>query len=144
MVYWQQCLQQMKELPVNISVIYHGEILPTNVESMLHKGQVFILPSKSENFGHAIYEALSAGKPVITSHFTPWNDLEKNKAGLNIELTEDAVAKAILFFATMDNEEYSLWSIRAKEYAENILDINSIKAQYQALFAADEPCLRSE
>ena len=81
--YWLQCVEQIKRLPSNITVNYHGDIPPTAIEKVLEQNHVFILPSKSENFGHAIYEALSSGRPVITSTSTPWNDLKNVQAGIN-------------------------------------------------------------
>jgi glycosyltransferase involved in cell wall biosynthesis len=71
--YWESCQQQIKLLPSNIRVCYHKEVEPQKVAETLCRSHVFILPSKSENFGHAIFEAMSAGLPEITSFFNPWN-----------------------------------------------------------------------
>ena len=68
--YWDECLACIKKLPANIKVNYHGDIPPAEIVHALATNHVFILPSKSENYGHAIYEALSAGRPVITSNTT--------------------------------------------------------------------------
>lgn len=135
MVYWQKCLDQMKQLPVNVTVKYHGEVAPGLVEEMLHKGHVFILPSKSENFGHAFYEALSAGKPVITSDNTPWQNLEEKMAGINSGLNVNEIADAIVFFAAMPQEEYDKWSEGAEQYAKNALDIDKTRKQYEQMFS---------
>ncbi len=62
--YWDLCKEQMKSLPENIQVHYSKEIEPAVVKDVLEEAHVFVLPSKSENFGHALYEALSAGRPV--------------------------------------------------------------------------------
>jgi len=134
MEYWQQCLQQIKKLPANIHVHYHGDVQPQQVQEYLYKGQLFILPSKSENFGHAFYEALTAGKPVITSMHTPWQDLEKNHAGLNIDTDIAAVKKAIDLFVKMDDMEYNAWSEAAVAYAAKAIDLEKIKDQYKKMF----------
>ena len=42
---------------------------------------LFILPSKSENFGMVIAESLAHGVPVITTKGTPWSKLENNGCG---------------------------------------------------------------
>lgn len=133
--YWQQCLQAIKSLPANIKVQYHGEISPDSVGAVLNLSHVFILPSKSENFGHAIFEALSAGKPVITSHNTPWNDLQKNEAGINTEPTETDLQKAIAFFADMDNESYLKYVKGTAEYIITRNNYNKLRAQYKSLFS---------
>jgi glycosyltransferase involved in cell wall biosynthesis len=134
--YWALCVEQIKKLPANIRVEYPGDLPSIKVHEALSKAHVFILPSKSENFGHAIYEALTAGKPVITSHNTPWNSLREAKAGWNVSLEKDyELSEAICFFAGMDNNELALWSDGAKKYAENAIDTDQIKAQYQKMFS---------
>ena len=133
--YWVVCKEQIKKLPPNITVRYHKEIEPQKVKEVLEGAHVFILPSKSENFGHAIYEALSAGRPVVTSHNTPWNDLRESKAGMNvstdytIELTD-----AIRFFAQMGPEELQEWGKGAFEYSERKVDMEEIRRGYRAMF----------
>lgn len=60
--YLDRCKEQIKVLPGNIQVQIHKEIEPAEVKDALGKAHLFVLPSKSENFGHALYEALSGGK----------------------------------------------------------------------------------
>ncbi|MEO6637008.1 MAG: glycosyltransferase, partial [Ginsengibacter sp.] len=142
--YWLLCKQQMKLLPTNISVVWHGEIRPEEIVGALSSAHVFILPSKSENFGHAIYEALSAGRPVITSHNTPWQQLMPAKAGINVTVDGGKeLMDAISFFAAMDNNEMAHWSSKSREYAEQVVDVDSIKKQYEEMFFGDAQPLPS-
>jgi glycosyltransferase involved in cell wall biosynthesis len=133
--YWDLCKAQIKILPENIQVTYHKEIDPVRVKEVLGKAHVFILPSKSENFGHAIYEALSAGRPVITSHNTPWNGLRESKAGVNVS-TDFTIelSEAIHFFAGMDFGEMEEWSKGACEYAGRKVDLEEIQEGYREMF----------
>lgn len=133
--YWGNCLSQIKRLPENISVIIHKEIEPQRVTEVLSGAHVFILPSKSENFGHAIYEALSAGRPVITSKNTPWNQLRDSGAGINVSIENDnELAEAIDFFALMNEETFSRWHLGAIVYAERAIDVEKIKLEYKKMF----------
>lgn len=133
--YWQNCLQVIAQLPANINVIYHGDILPEKVEEVLSETHIYIQPSKSENFGHSIFEALSIGRPVITSCNTPWNNLENMKAGLNIIPANTVeISKGIGFFAEMNAAEMMVWSKSAAMYASSSIDIEKIGAQYLAMF----------
>lgn len=131
--YWQLCEAQIKLLPKNISVHYHGAILPAEAEIILAQNHVFIMPSESENFGHALYEALSAGRPVITGHNTPRNGLLAAKAGMNVKLNE--LNEAINFFSAMDNDEYKIFAAGAKSYIESCTDNDRIAMQYRKLFS---------
>lgn len=133
--YWAHCQELIKILPPNITVNYHGSLEPSEVAQTLRSYHCLVQPSKSENFGHSIYEALASGLPVITSNFTPWNDLEKNNAGWNVDINNiqsitDAITKAI----KITKNEYSLWSNAAVKYAAKNIDINKIKDQYRLLF----------
>lgn len=134
--YWQQCKDQMQNLPSNVSVVYKGDLPSEEVGAALHNQHVFILPSKSENFGHAIYEALTAGKPVITSHGTPWNGLKEANAGLNISPENDyELSEAICFFAAADQTVLDQWSVAARDYAVRLIDVPAITEQYRAMFS---------
>ena len=132
--YWENCLQLIKKLPKNISVYYEGEVIPTEVYATLKKYHFFILPSESENFGHALYEAMIAGKPIITSNNTPWNNLETHDAGYNVTLTPKAVAKAIEDSAALDNTNYTEKVRNIRSYVEHAIDREAIKKQYINLF----------
>ena len=133
--YWENCLSQIKKLPENISIIIHKEIEPQRVTEVLSDAHVFILPSKSENFGHAIYEALSAGRPIITSKNTPWNQLQESGAGINVSIENDnELAEAIDFFALMNEETFSQWHLGAVAYAIKAINVEKIKLEYKKIF----------
>lgn len=133
--YWDACRQQIRLLPENINVQYHREILPENIKEALAASHVFILPSKSENFSHALFEALSAGRPVITSHHTPWNHLKESHAGINISTgNKDELTGAIDFFSAMDEDVLLEWHNGAASYAGNAIDIEKIREQYRQMF----------
>lgn len=133
--YWEQCQTLLNAMPANVVVKYNGAIEPANVEKVLADSHCFIMPSKSENFGHAIIEALSIGRPVITSMFTPWNGLEQAKAGYNVDNNEiDTITNAIESVAVMNNEEYGRWSKGATAYAESKINLYDIANEYRAMF----------
>jgi glycosyltransferase involved in cell wall biosynthesis len=132
--YWELCTKQMALLPTNIKVKYHGEIDPTLVENVLAQNHVFIMPSKSENFGHALVEALSCGKPIITSHGTPWNNLLDGSAGINCNEDELSISNAVKFFCEMNAEGYELFSDGAIQYALQKNNKHTLHYQYQQMF----------
>ena len=137
-MYWCHCLKQIELLPANIKVNYGGEIAPNLIEEKLSENHVFIMPSKSENFGHALSEALSAAKPIITSNHTPWNYLKEKNAGFNVDTHEVEIASAITEFINMNNDQYTLFVKGAKEYVTLKSDLLYTKQQYKTLFSLDE------
>ena len=135
--YWEECKTTIKSIPQNVKVEYMGEINPTKIEEALRWSHAFILPSKSENFGHAIVEALSAGKPVISSKNIPWNDLETHHCGFNIAPEDtNAMAEKIVYLANLGNDEYQLMSKNAANYIRQKIDIASTIRAYRELFSA--------
>ena len=133
--YWDLCKEQIDMLPENIRVTYHKEIEPAQVKEVLEEAHVFIQPSKSENFGHALYEALSAGRPVITSYHTPWKEILESVAGFNVAVNDTSgIDTAIRFFAQMNQEELQKWSRGALAYAEKKLDVGKTREEYRRMF----------
>ena len=132
--YWNRCKEVIVRLPVNVTVRYDGELPHSQVLNVLKDAHVFVLASESENFGHAIAEALSAGRPVITSKYTPWNDLELSKAGFNVELNTVDISKVIDKFAEMGDGELGEWSRGAAEYFSREIKLEEIDKQYENLF----------
>ncbi len=143
--YWDQCLKIIETLPPNITVSYKGSVDPPMVSSVLVQSHCLIMPSKSENFSHAIYESLSSGVPVITSHFTPWNDLKRNKAGFNVDIFDlKTISFAIETIASFNEEEYRLWSLSSIAFAEKSVDIDNLKIQYKNLLNYEYPFITTK
>ena len=132
--YWAECQKIIEGLPNNIKVIYHGEVSPHFIAEYLEQTQIFIMPSKSENYGHAIIEALIMGKPVITSFFTPWKNLEQGLAGMNVDCDAQQIALAINHFAQMEQSTYDVWCEAAINYANDKINYEHLHQQYRSLF----------
>ena len=56
---------------------------------------VVVLPSRSENFGMTVVEALVMETPVITTDRAPWNDLPRVGCGWQVACEVDALAEAL-------------------------------------------------
>lgn len=80
--YWKKCIDLINDLPKNIIVNIYGVASKQELPKIFKSHDLFILPTKGENFGHVIIESLSAGLPVLISDKTPW--LNNQKAGLEV------------------------------------------------------------
>lgn len=132
--YWDLCLNEIKHLPNNIVVCYHGACQPEEVTMNMASVDVIIQPSESENYGHSLVEAMSIGRPIITSFQTPWQSLELHKAGLNVNPQPADIQKAISCFVEMDSETYKHWCIGANTYISDRLKTEETLKSYLSLF----------
>ncbi|HRP57664.1 glycosyltransferase family 4 protein [Agriterribacter sp.] len=134
--YWQQCIDAAKALPENISVQYEGPVNNNEVTTVIQQHHLFVLPTLGENFGHAIFEALSAGRPVLISDQTPWRNLQEQHAGWDLPLTDEkAFVQVLQEVADMDDEAYQQWSAGAWQYAKNFTESANLKEKYKELFS---------
>lgn len=101
--YWKECEEAIANLPAFVKARYMGPIPGEKVGAILGQYDLFFLPSLGEGFGHAIFEALSAGCPVLTSDRTPWTDLESQGCGWAHPLgNEQAFVASLEQAAAMD------------------------------------------
>lgn len=133
--YQEDCLSMISHLPKGKTVRFMGPIENREVFKTLSNYHAFVLTSRGENFGHAIFEALEAGKPVLLSDKTPWRDLEKQNAGWDIPLdAKDRYLKVLDQLVEMDQDSYNSWSAGARRLARNYIEQAGFNSKYQALF----------
>lgn len=94
--YYSECKKLAAQLPDHVQVSWHGSVMPEDVPGVIAEHDLFFLPTRGENFGHVIAEALGAGTPALISDATPWRDLSKTGVGQDLPLSDPFVfAKAI-------------------------------------------------
>lgn len=133
--YWQQCQQLIKQQSSTILISYKGDISPSLVQETISKYDALVLLTKGENFGHALYESLSVGTPIITSKFTPWQDLENKFAGWVVDIdNEEAILKQINNLVHYNEQEWHKFSDGALAMAKKYFDGNNFVEDYSLLF----------
>ena len=130
MKYEEKCKFFISNNKLQNRVKFYGAVQSNEMATFYQKYHIMVLPTTGENFGHAIFESLSEGLPVIISDLTPWRELEKGRCGLNLKLKDvEGWARAINEFKQMDQDEFGIWSRNAYNYAReefnNIADIES-------------------
>ena len=133
--YYQRCFEAARRLENKIDVQFLGEVEHSEVEEVLQRYHLFFLPTRGENFGHAIFEALASGCPVLISDQTPWKGLEEAGAGWAIPLSEPGkFISAIERLYGMDQVEFDECSMKAVQFAEKHVSEFALRENYFALF----------
>jgi glycosyltransferase involved in cell wall biosynthesis len=133
--YWQECLAIINSLPGSVEVNYLGELSHEKILEQVKEHHLLGLPTLGENFGHAIFESLSSGRPVLISDQTPWRCLENQKAGWDISLSSPDLFLSSLNQALQWNQqEFEEWASGALGAAKKFLEQSSAKENYLKLF----------
>lgn len=117
--YWSKCEELMKSLPDNVLARYCGPVRPEDVVRTFSKYDVFLFPTKGENYGHVIYEAAAAGCVPIISDQTPWTGLERIGAGGVYPLDDiDDFRREIQRIIRLDGDAFKACRNNALEFAK--------------------------
>lgn len=117
--YWNLCNQYIDKLSSNIKVSYLGLLNPNDIGLSFKNNDLFILPTKGENFGHIIIESLNFGVPVIISDRTPWKpDLREAVTCIPLENKIDWI-NTIERWAKFDDYELMLKKENAYLYSND-------------------------
>lgn len=134
--YWSECSRLVRLLPANISFKHLASVPNRYVRSHILESHVLILPTLGENFGHAISESLSLGRPVIISDQTPWNDVNEKKAGWVFSLKDrTAFLETVNLLADMDLNDINDLCKNAWEYYYRFLSSTDIRGNYLKMFS---------
>jgi len=76
-------------------VTFRGELFGDAKWDAYRHADLFVLPSRSENFGVAVAEALASGTPAVVTKGAPWQGLESEGAGWWPDISVEALASAL-------------------------------------------------
>jgi glycosyltransferase involved in cell wall biosynthesis len=136
--YWKKCKKLIFKMQTRVHIVTYADLKHDKVRAVLEKAQLFVLPTEGENFGHAIFEALAVGCPILISDQTPWRNLAEKKAGVDLSLSRTKFTQALQYFVDMENvswQEYRKGALAvAADYEKNMNSLNA----YHDLFAIAE------
>ncbi len=130
--YWMKCKSLISQ---ESDIQYKGPVPPWEVPTILGQFHFFILPTQGENFGHAIFDALSCGTPVITSKNTPWADIDQAGAGFYIDpLNPDGMKLILEKVRLLTAGDYQSLKSGSIQYARRYQESRDYKSEYKFLF----------
>ena len=133
--YMEVCKSICEQLSDDITVTFHGSVPYQDLMQALVAYDLFFLPSRSENFGHAILESLLTGTPVLISKNTPWRDLQTKGIGWDIDLAQpEEFVSAIEKACSYTSSEYAEWRNRVKQFAIDLDKNDEEQAMTRQLF----------
>ena len=79
---------------------------------------LFVLPSRSENFGMAVAEALAHGVPCIVGKGAPWSGLESHGCGWWVEPSEGQLSECLQEALSLPQNELRRRGARGRAWME--------------------------
>lgn len=123
--YWTTCERLLSQLPSHVSSRYLGTFSPRDVEEIFGTADLMILPTKGENFGHVIAEALATGCPAGVSTRTLWSDTILAGSGC----------------VTNDAQELALYieHLASTTLEQRVSQRQAVLSAYRSWFAENDP-----
>jgi glycosyltransferase involved in cell wall biosynthesis len=139
-IYWKKCEAIIDILPGNVDAKYFGTVIPEDVRNIMSENDLFFLPTRGENFGHVIFEALCAKLPLLISDRTPWRNLAYHGLGWDLPLSDpNLFAQRIEEMVDWAPEKYIEFEGNVECYLKAILNSNvSVEANRRLFFDALE------
>ena len=132
--YWGKCQRIIKTIKQPVTVDYQGEVTPLQVLETFARHDLFVLPTRGENYGHVILESLSAGTPVLVSDQTPWQDSGDDALQTLVLDSLEPWIKSIETWALLSESELLMRRKLAATYAYNYIRSSGVVEQNRQLF----------
>jgi len=115
-------------------IVFAGPLYGDDKARLLSQADLVVLPSRSENFGIVVAEALSAGIPVVTTTATPWGEID-GTCGWCVEPAAEPLAGAIAAAMGLTDAERAERGARGRKLVEEKYTWASVGRQMERLYA---------
>lgn len=112
------------------NITFSGSVSGESKKQKFIENDIFILPSKSENFGLVVAEAMSYGMPVIVSENTPWQVIEDKECGWIVKLNEQSLLSTINLAKELNSATLKEMGDRGRLLVENKYSWNKLNTKY--------------
>lgn len=116
------------------NIIFTGFLSDKEKERELRSLDFLVLPSKSENFGMVVPEALIRQIPVIASKGTPWEELNTKNAGWWIDTGVEPLVKTLKKAIALPDAERQEMGRNGRNLVEEKYSIESVAEQMLSLY----------
>jgi glycosyltransferase involved in cell wall biosynthesis len=123
-----------RELGIHNRITWTGQIEGAVKWGAFRAAEVFALPSHTENYGHAVVEAMACGVPVlITNKVNIWNEISADCAGFVEDDDLDGICALLSKWVLLDENQRNALRQKARNCFLERFDIDAFSlrlAQY--------------
>lgn len=115
-------------------VSFPGPVFGEDKRACYRGAQLYVLPTRSDNFAMTVAEALAAGTPAIVTHGAPWNGLVANDAGWWIEVSVGALIASLEAALALPPERLTAMGAHGREWMVREFSWEAIGRQMVAFY----------
>jgi glycosyltransferase involved in cell wall biosynthesis len=132
--YFKKCERLASEAPPSVEIVWRGAVRTHETGDYYRSNDVLFLPTRGENFGWVIPEALSAGCPVLISDQTPWRGLLGANVGWDLPLSaEAAFVDAIRALCDMSPQDHTAMTACCRRWIAKELGVDDAMRRQVAI-----------
>lgn len=115
-------------------VVFNGPVYGAEKELVLRDADLFVLPTRNENFGIAVAEALAAGIPAIVSRGAPWSGLESERCGWWVERGIEPLVSAFREAMALCDDERRVMGEQGRKLVARDFNWNRIARDMRSVY----------
>lgn len=127
-------LRKLVEKAGVTSIRFEGPVYGSNKSQLLASADLFVLPTKSENFGIAVAEALAAGLPAIVTKGAPWSGLNEERCGWWIDHGIEPLKIALLEATALPSSARKEMGRRGRDWIARDFSWDAISLQMKQVY----------
>ena len=124
-----------RRLSLGDRVRFEGPLYGTDKQEAYRRAALFVLPTRNENFGMVVAEALAQGTPVISTKGAPWQGLGTERCGWWIDHGPTLMAATLREALTTPPEGLAAMGTRGREWMARDFGWETLAARMAEVYA---------
>ena len=115
-------------------VSFPGDVFGDEKADLYRASDLFVLPTRAENFGIVVAEALAQEVPVITTKNAPWEGLHDQKCGWWIRLEPECLKAQMSQAMSLPSDELKAMGVRGREWIQKEFSSDRVCSEMRSVY----------